>query len=61
MIPAATACGILSVIKFWSCTFFATNLHTDVSSLLMFNLLQYRSINEMGKVIPNSVYSDEPI
>lgn len=53
MIPAAIECGVLSGIKFSLSTFDAMNLQSMVWSLLMFSLLQYRSMNALGRVAPS--------
>ena len=56
--PAAIACGILSVIIFCCSIFFATNLDSIVNSVLKLSRLQYRSMKELGVVIPKSACCD---
>ena len=56
--PAAIECGVFSGIMFIFSIFIEINWHTFVSSLFMFNLLQNRSINASGLVIPKLVLSE---
>ena len=57
IIPPAIECGVFSGIKLFFSILNATNLHKFVNSLLIFNLLQKRSINEEGVVSLNDVIS----
>ena len=57
IIPPAIECGVFSGIKCNCSILKATNLHKFVSSLLIHNLLQNLSINELGVVLLNEVIS----
>ena len=57
IIPPAIEWGVFSGINPNCSILNATNLHTFVNSLLIFNLLQKRSINDDGVVLLNEVIS----
>ena len=57
MIPAAIDWGVFSGIKLFLSILIATKLQTFVNSELIFNLLQYLSIKDIGFVLQNEVFT----